>query len=151
MTTLVRRFLKTAILFLAVGLGIGGWMMARRELWGELASSYVVSAHTHAVFVGFVMLMILGVALWMFPRPQAGDGRYQPALVETAYWLLTVGTAGRILGELLRPSHDSVALRVAVLTTGLAQIAGVAVFFFTMWTRIRPVGSAAREARGERF
>ena len=97
------------------------------------------------------MLMILGVALWMFPRPQAGDDRYQPALVETAYWLLTVGTAGRILGELLRPSHDSIALRVAVLATGLAQIAGVAVFFFTMWTRIRPVGSAAREARGERF
>ena len=151
MTSLVRRFLKTAIIFLAVGLGIGGWMMARRELWGELASSYVVSAHTHAVFVGFVMLMILGVALWMFPRPQAGDGRYQPALVETAYWLLTVGTAGRILGELLRTSHDSVALRGAVLATGLAQIAGVAVFFFTMWTRIRPVGSAAREARGERF
>ena len=151
MTSLVRRFLKTAILFLAVGLGLGGWMMARRELWGELASSYVVSAHTHAVFVGFVMLMILGVALWMFPRPQAGDGRYQPALVETAYWLLTVGTAGRILGELLRTSHDSVALRGAVLATGLAQIAGVAVFFFTMWTRIRPVGSAAREARGERF
>ena len=151
MTSLVRRFLKTAILFLAVGLGLGGWMMARRELWGELASSYVVSAHTHAVFVGFVMLMILGVALWMFPRPQAGDGRYQPALVETAYWLLTVGTAGRVLGELLRTSHDSVALRGAVLATGLAQIAGVAVFFFTMWTRIRPVGSAAREARGERF
>ena len=151
MTSLVRRFLKTAILFLAVGLGIGGWMMARRELWGEHASSYVVSAHTHAVFVGFVMLMILGVALWMFPRPQAGDGRYQPALVETAYWLLTVGTAGRILGELLRPSQNSIALRVAVLATGLAQIAGVAVFFFTMWTRIRPVGSAAREARGERF
>ena len=151
MTSLVRRFLKTAILFLAVGLGIGGWMMVRREIWGELASSYVVSAHTHAVFVGFVMLMILGVALWMFPRPQAGDGRYQPALVETAYWLLTVGTAGRILGELLRSSHDSVALRGAVLATGLAQIAGVAVFFFTMWTRIRPVGSAAREARGERF
>ncbi len=151
MTSLVRRFLKTAIIFLAVGLGLGGWMMARRELWGEFASPYVVSAHTHAVFVGFVMLMILGVALWMFPRPQAGDVRYQPALVETAYWLLTVGTAGRILGELLRPSHDSVALKVAVLATGLAQIAGVAVFFFTMWTRIRPVGSAAREARGERF
>ncbi len=151
MTSLVRRFLKTAIFFLAVGLALGGWMMARRELWGQRASPYMVSAHTHAVFVGFVMLTILGVALWMFPRPQAGDGRYRPALVETAYWLLTVGTAGRILGELLRPSHDSIALRVAVLATGLAQIAGVAVFFFTMWTRIRPVGSAAREARGERF
>ena len=31
MTSLVRRFLKTAILFLVLGLGIGFWMMARRE------------------------------------------------------------------------------------------------------------------------
>jgi hypothetical protein len=33
----------------------------------------------------------------------------------------------------------------------LAQIAGIAVFFHTMWGRIRPLGSQAREARGERF
>ena len=32
MTSLVRRYLKTAIGFLVVGLLIGGWLMARREL-----------------------------------------------------------------------------------------------------------------------
>jgi hypothetical protein len=95
--------------------------------------------------------MILGVALWMFPRPVKGDTRYSPRLAELSYWLVTVGTAGRVAGELLRATNTATWLRVAVLLTGAAQIAGLGAFFFNMWTRIRPVGSQAREASGERF
>jgi heme/copper-type cytochrome/quinol oxidase subunit 1 len=151
MYTLVRRFLKTAIAFLGLGLAIGGWMMARRELAGRYPTPYEVSAHTHAILVGFVMMMILGVALWLFPRPEKDDARYDPRAAEVAYWLVTLGTAGRVLGELLRPTVTATWLRWAVVLLGFAQIAGIGVFFFTMWTRIRPVGSQAREAKGERF
>ena len=151
MTSLVRRFLKTAIVFLGVGILLGGWMMARRELWNRYPTPYEVSAHTHAILVGFVMLMILGVALWMFPRPVKGDTRYSPRLAEASYWLVTLGTASRVVGELLRASISVTWLRVAVLLAGAAQIIGLGVFFFNMWSRIRPVGSQAREAGGERF
>lgn len=151
MYTLVRRYLKTAILFLGLGLAIGGWMIVRRELWGEYPSTYLVSAHTHAVFVGFVMMMILGVALWLFPRPDKTDARYSPRLAEIAYWLITGGTVTRIAGELLRSGSSSLWLRVAVVIAGFAQIAGITLFFFTMWSRIRPVGSQTREAKGEKF
>ena len=152
MYTLVRRYIKTAILFLGVGLAIGGWMMVRRELWSMAPSSYMISAHTHAILVGFVMLMILGVALWLFPRPEKGDVRYQPRIAEAAYWLVAVGTGVRVAGELLRAAIDGGAwLRWAVVLSGFAQIAGIALFFYTMWSRIRPVGSQVREAKGERF
>ena len=151
MYSLVRRYLKTAIAFLAVGLALGGWMMVRRELAGVYPSPYMISAHTHAILVGFVMLMILGVALWLFPRPEKGDERYSPRVAEWAYWLVTLGTAARVAGELLRPAVAASWLRWAVVLSGFAQIAGVALFFHTMWSRIRPVGSQAREAKGERF
>ena len=151
MTSLVRRYIKTAIVFLGVGLVLGGWMMARRELANAAPSAYMISAHTHAIFVGFVMMMILGVALWMFPRPEKGDTRYSPRAAEGAYWLVTVGTAGRIAGELMRPATSATALRWAVLLFGLTQVAGIALFFVNMWPRIRPTGSQAREARGEKF
>ena len=151
MYSLVRRYLKTAILFLAVGLALGGWMMVRRELYGRFPTPYETSAHTHAIFVGFVMMMILGVALWLFPRPEKGDERYDPRLAEAAYWLVVLGTAGRVAGELLRTGVTHLWLRWAVVLCGLAQIAGVGIFFYTMWSRIRPVGSQAREAKGERF
>jgi uncharacterized protein involved in response to NO len=151
MYTLVRRFLKTAIGFLGVGLVVGAWMMVRRELLGRYPTPYEVSAHTHAILVGFVMMMILGVALWLFPRPEKGDARYDPRAAEAAYWLVTLGTAGRVAGELLRPAVTATWLRWVVVLTGLAQVAGIALFFFTMWSRIRPVGSQQREAKGERF
>ena len=148
---LVRRFLKTAVAFLAIGLATGAWMMVRRELGGVYPSPYMVSAHTHAILVGFVMLMIQGVALWLFPRPEKGDTRYQPRMAEAAYWLVTAGTAARVVGELLRPVSDSTWLRWAVVLSGFVQILGLGAFFHTMWSRIRPLGSASREAKGERF
>ncbi len=151
MTSLVRRFLKTAILFLVVGLAIGGWMLVTRELTGHLASPYLTSAHTHAILVGFVMMMILGVALWMFPRPFKGDTRYDPRLAEAAFWMLAVGTAVRVAGELLHSAGGATWLRWPIIVAGLTQIAGVLTFFATMWSRIRGVGSHAREAGGERF
>ena len=151
MHTLVRRYLKTAILFLALGLAIGGWMMVRRELLGRFPTPHEASAHTHAILVGFVMMMILGVALWLFPRPDKADTRYSPRTAEAAYWLVTVGTAGRVAGELLRPHVGALPLRLAVVLLGFAQIAGIGLFFHTMWSRIRPLGSQQREAKGERF
>ena len=151
MHSLVRRYIKTAIAFLFVGLALGAWMIVRRELLQHFPTPYAVSAHTHAIFVGFVMMMILGVALWLFPRPDKTDTRYSPALAEAAYWLLVTGTTARIAGELARPASDAPWLRVTIVIAGLLQVAGLAVYFFTMWSRIRALGSQARESRGERF
>lgn len=151
MHSLVRRYIKTSIAFLGVGLALGIWMMIVRELGSGYIDRYVVSAHTHAVFVGFVMMMILGVALWLFPRPERDDTRYSPALAEAAYWTVTAGTAIRIAGELLRLRGDGIVLRSAVVASGLAQAIGLGLYFHTMWPRIRAAGSALRESRGERF
>jgi heme/copper-type cytochrome/quinol oxidase subunit 1 len=149
--SLVRRYIKTAIAFLFAGLGLGGWMIVRRELFQRGATPYEVSAHTHAIFVGFVMMMILGVALWLFPRPDKNDRRYRPALAEAAYWLLVFGTASRVSGELMRQRSSAPWLRGMVVVSGLMQITALAVYFYTMWSRIRALGSQARESGGERF
>jgi len=151
MHSLVRRYIKTGIGFLVVGLGIGGWMIVQRELRQQYPNTYEISAHTHAIFVGFVMMMILGVALWLFPRPERTDTRYRPALAEAAYWCVTVGTGARVIGELLRIGSGAPWLRWGIVAAGFLQIAGILLFFYTMWSRIRGVGSQAREANGERF
>jgi heme/copper-type cytochrome/quinol oxidase subunit 1 len=151
MHSLVRRYIKTAIAFLFAGLAIGGWMLVRRELGQRFPNPYESSAHTHAIFAGFIMMMILGVALWLFPRPDKSDTRYRPARIEAAWWLLTVGTASRVVGELLRLTIDAAWLRWLVVVSGFLQIAGLGLYFWTMWRRIRAVGSAVREEKGERF
>jgi heme/copper-type cytochrome/quinol oxidase subunit 1 len=141
-TPLVRRYIKTGILFLLFGICLGGWMLAQRELRGLALSPYIVSAHTHLLLVGFVMMMILGVALWMFPRPRADDTTYRPIVAEVAYWLITIGTAARAIAECIRAGGGTALwLRAVVVASGLAQILGLVAFFATMWSRIRASGA----------
>lgn len=151
MYTLVRRFIKTGIVFLFSGLALGAWLMVRREIFGEFPHPHLVSAHTHAVLVGFVMFLILGVALWLFPRAAKDDTRYRPELIEASYWILLIATATRFVTEAARAWLVSPVLSWVVVLSGFGQIAGLALYFWTMWTRIRPVGSQIRESRGERF
>lgn len=151
MHTLIRRFIKTGIGFLVVGLLLGFWMLVRRELAGAWPSPYLSAAHSHVLLVGFVIFMILGVAAWLFPRPAQGDTRYRPVLIEASYWLLLAGTAGRFAGEVLRAWRADAWLPWLVVAGGAAQVAAIGVFMWTMWSRIRAVGSRTREDRGERF
>jgi heme/copper-type cytochrome/quinol oxidase subunit 1 len=126
-------------------------MLVRRELFGIWPHPHLVSAHAHAVLVGFVMFLILGVALWLFPRAARDDVRYRPERAALAYWILVAATAGRFGAEVARVWSGSRVLAWIVVLGGLGQITGLAVYFWTMWSRIRPVGSHLREAEGERF
>jgi hypothetical protein len=76
-----RRFIKTGIGFLGAGLALGVWILVKREMLGVGAHPYLVSAHVHAVGVGFVMFLILGVAQWLFPRAHKDDSRYRPGRI----------------------------------------------------------------------
>jgi cbb3-type cytochrome oxidase subunit 1 len=151
MYTLVRRFIKTGIVFLGVGLGLGVVVLVRRELMGIWPHPHLVSAHVHAVQLGFVMFLILGVALWLFPRAAKDDTRYRPGRIELAYWILTLSTGARIAGEVARSVWQAPWLPWAVVVGGVGQALGLLWYFWTMWPRIRPVGSHLREAKGERF
>ena len=151
MHSAVRRFIKTGLAFGAAGLVIGVYMLALREVGGRWPDPSLVSAHAHAVLVGFVMFLILGVALWLFPRPEKDDPRYTPGRIDAAYWILTLATAARLVSEGSRAWAHSPALGWIVLAGGVGQAVGLALYFWTMWGRIRPVGSHMREARGERF
>lgn len=151
MYSTVRRFIKTGIAFLAVGIALGVFMLVRRELFGAWPHPYLVSAHAHAVLVGFVMFLILGVALWLFPRAEKGEDRYRPERMEAAYWILLGATSARFGGELLQGWLTAGWLGWVVVLGGVGQAAGLGLYFWTLWPRIRPVGSHLREARGERF
>lgn len=147
MIPIVRRFIKTAIGFLMLGVLLGLYMLVRRELFDDWPAPYALSAHTHAVFVGFVMFMILGVALWIFPKPLAEDRRYRPGLIETVYWLLFIGTLARFAGELAHAYGNATWLAWPVLLGGLAQAAALLLYVWTMWYRIRASARQLREQR----
>lgn len=63
----VRYFIKTSIIFLIIGIIAGLYLLITRIYYNQWPHPDLVSAHTHIILVGSVMMMIMGVALWFFP------------------------------------------------------------------------------------
>lgn len=55
MSTTARLFIRTVITFLALGLGLGGYILFRREVREVFPNPFLVPAHIHAVGVGFTV------------------------------------------------------------------------------------------------
>ena len=137
MPALVRRYIKTSFLFLVAGLVLGGYIIVAEFVAGAYPPRLLITAHAHLLLVGFMLMIVMGVATWMFPRPAKDDARYRPELAEAVYWVMTVGTTMRAGSEIGLALTGAGPLRMAVAVGGLAQLAGAALFVVNMWWRVR--------------
>ncbi len=151
MFSTVRYFIKTSLTFLFVGLLTGIYMSICKYVFFIGISPAIVSAHTHVILVGSVMMMIMGVALWFFPKPDKKDKRYNPSLILFTYWLITISTGLRFIFQIAESFLLENLISYMVTTTSIFQVTAFGLFFYSMWGRIRAVGSRLREAKGERF
>lgn len=148
MQPLPRRCLATAALFLALGVALGIVMLWRREVWGVWPSPYLVSAHVHLLLPGAVLQTILGVALWLFPRP-ARDDRTPVWMAPAAWGMLAAGTLLRAIAEVARSSLAADGWRWVVVAGALVQVLGLIASVLALRPRVRsPSDEAARRARG---
>jgi heme/copper-type cytochrome/quinol oxidase subunit 1 len=134
---LVRRYVKTSFVFLVLGLALGGYITVSQFVLGAYPPRLFITAHVHLLLVGFMLMVVMGVATWMFPRPSRDDARYRPGLAEAVYWVMTVATAVRAAAEVLGGLSTSPALRLLIAAGGLGQLAGAALFVVNMWSRVR--------------
>jgi len=143
-TPLVRRYIKTSFVFLLAGLLLGGWIIVAEFPGGRYPPKLFITAHVHLLLVGFMLMMVMGVATWMFPRPAKDDTRYRPELAEAVYWVIAVATAVRAAAELLAGFSPAPALRLAIAAGGLGQLLGTLLFVVNMWRRVRMPPAAAQ-------
>jgi heme/copper-type cytochrome/quinol oxidase subunit 1 len=137
-TPLVRRYIKTSFVFLVLGLALGAYLIVAQFGVGAYPPRLVVTAHVHLLLVGFMLMIVMGVATWMFPRPGRDDARYRPALAEAVYWIMTMGTALRAIGEVAAGVTERAAvLRALIVFGGSAQLVGALLFVLNMWWRVR--------------
>ncbi len=150
MHTTARYFIKTAFLFFALGLFSGIYLYAAPIL-GWFTPDTLIPAHTHVLLMGGMLMMILGVAVWFFPRPTKEDERYNPVLIRRLYWLFAGSTLLRFVVEIIAGVRPEQGWRVAGLGMSLLQVGAILGLIYSLWGRIRPVGSARREELGEKF
>lgn len=142
MTPLVRRYIKTSFVFLLAGVLIAGYIVVAQFVAGTYPSRLLSTAHVHLLLVGFMLMMVMGVATWMFPRPAREATSYRPALAEAVYWLMTIATALRATAEIASTLWPSTVLRLAIAVGGIGQLAGTSLFVANMWWRVRMPATA---------
>ena len=91
MPRLSRWIIRTALLYLWVGITIGALLLAHKgvplhpALWGWLP------VHIEFMLVGWVVQLVMGVAFWLLPRYWTKPHRPRARLVLLAYLALNAG------------------------------------------------------------
>jgi cbb3-type cytochrome oxidase subunit 1 len=135
----VKAFLKASLLWLAAGvsLGIG---MAVHPAWAVYRT-----AHLHMNLLGFVSMMIFGVAYHVIPR-FTGHQLHSRRLAGIQWWLANVGLALFVVGLALLPrTMYATPARVIVAAGGLLSAAAAYIFVYNVWRTID--GTTDRRAR----
>src|SRR5512145_2804097 len=147
MPPLIRRYIKTSFVFLVLGLLLGGYLVVGEFLLGVSPPRLLITAHVHLLLVGFMLMLVMGVATWMFPRPARDDARYRPELAEAVYWVMTGATILRAVAEVAAGISSAPLLRLGIAVGGLGQLLGAALFVTNMWWRVRMPQLPAPPAR----
>lgn len=97
MPTVSRWLIKTALLYLALGLGVGVVRAGQGAGWLPGSAAALWLPQLHFLTVGWITQLIFGVAYWLFPQSREDDwGR---PIMWTAYATLNLGLLLRLLSE----------------------------------------------------
>ena len=131
----LRWMIRSALLCITVGmfLGLLLYLPMLTQQWFFLR--WLRTTHVHLILVGGVIQMIMGVALWMFPRRKS-----QPYVTPEAeglwiFWLLNSGIVLRSLAEPL--SYPFPAFRLVTFVGMTLQVLAFLYFLVEIWGRVR--------------
>lgn len=124
----VRAFMKASLFWLGLGVALGV-TMAAHPVW-----TIYRPAHAHLNLLGFVTMMIFGVAYHVVPRFTARP-LHRRGLARAHWWISNAGLALLVTGFLCRPHDSAHALPILVLG-GTLSAAGAYAFIFNIWITI---------------
>lgn len=126
------RFLKGGMAYFVLGalLGLLLAVPSTRDALYALAPGRWGLVHTHLNLLGFVVMVIFGVAYHILPR-FAGRPLHSEAWAGAHFWIALLSTAGMVVGFALPPAAP-------VLWAGsVGQFAGIVLGVANLWLTIR--------------
>lgn len=126
MEPFVRRFVRASLLWLGAGVLIGVSM----AFWPGAALVYR-PAHVHANLLGFVSMMIFGVAYHVIPR-FSGNALHHRALASVHLWVANTGLA-LLVGGWIGRVHWPAAGTAMVRAGAAASAVGALLFVYNLW------------------
>lgn len=117
-----KMFIKASVLYLGLGVLFGLYMAATQVVWDE--ARFI---HVHIMLLGFLAMMIYGVAYHILPRFNAIPLLY-PAWVPVHFWLANIGLWGMLITYAFGgPYSDG---PIQVLFGVFSVLEGAAIFIF---------------------
>ncbi len=135
--------LKSSLIYLVIGIIIGFLMFLSYQI-KELSWIYSLRVvHTHLILVGFVIQMIMGVALWMFPQKPTKQTDIEKRFTSEKEGLILyfIFNIGIILRSLFEPFSKFNLFAFYIALFGIIlQIIGIFYFLMLIYPRIRKPG-----------
>jgi len=126
----VTAFLKASLAWLGAGVSLGV-AMAVHPAWAVYRT-----AHLHMNLLGFVAMMIFGVAYHVIPR-FAGHPLHSRRLAVIHWWLANGGLTMLVAGFVILPHTTfGTPARVVVATGGLLSAGAAYAFIYNLWRTI---------------
>jgi len=136
----VKAFLKASLAWLGAGVSLGV-AMAVRPAW-----TVYRAAHLHMNLLGFVAMMIFGVAYHVIPR-FSGHPLHSRRLAAIHWWLANSGLAVFVTGFVMLPNTAFGTLaRVVVAAGGILSAGASFAFVYNLWRTIDGPGRRATSA-----
>jgi cytochrome c oxidase cbb3-type subunit 1 len=124
----VKAFVKASLVWLGLGVTLGV-CMAAHPVW-----TIYRPAHVHMNLLGFVTMMIYGVAYHVIPR-FTGHMLYSRRLAGAQWWASNIGLAGMVCGFFIRP-HVPTTGGGVLATSGVVAALGAYGFIYNVWRTI---------------
>ncbi|PYP75484.1 MAG: hypothetical protein DMD35_21325 [Gemmatimonadetes bacterium] len=128
MTWFVKAFLKSSLAWLALGVTFGV-AMAAHPVW-----TVYRLAHVHMMLLGFVTMMIYGVAYHVIPH-FVGFRLHRPALAGAHWWIANAGLLLMACGFVARVLEPAVGT-VILASGGALSALGAYLFVYLIWRTI---------------
>ncbi len=131
MPLLSRLFIKSGFIYLIMAL----LMAVGIETWPFMTPAYI-----HALTVGWISQLIIGVSFWFFPRYSKEEPRGNERLGWACFWLLNCGLLLRIVIEPLSVISTTRPGSYLLVTSAVSQWLAALLYVIMIWPRVKKTG-----------
>ncbi len=137
MPPITRWFIKASLVFFVAALA-AAVLLAAQSVWrfspflGAFGPTYF-----HLFLVGWITQLIIGVAVWMFPKYSSQQPRGNERVLWAVLVLLNAGLLLRVLAEPLNTLRPGGVWGILLAISAVLQWIGGLGFFANAWTRVK--------------
>lgn len=137
MPHLTRLYVKTGLVYFVAAFVTGLAMAGRPWLPTTWPVAVLTPLYVHLLMVGWVLHLIVGVAVWMFPRWSRAQPRGPDWMGYGAYGALNLGLVLRVVAEPVFVVGGGILWAGGLVVAALAQWVGGMLVVALLWPRVR--------------